>query len=118
MMRDSNALLKVKDLAVEYAAGRTIFRSRRRPVRVLEGLNLDVFRGETLAVVGESGCGKTTLANSVAAFVPACSGEILFEERNVLALDAAGLRSYRREMQMVFQNPFSSLDPRMRVSSI
>ena len=118
MMSDPNPLLRVKDLAVEYTASRSIFRTRRKPIRVLEGLNLDVFRGETLAVVGESGCGKTTLANCVARFVAARSGEILFEGRNVLALDAAGLRSYRREMQMVFQNPFSSLDPRMRVGSI
>lgn len=117
-MGDSNQLLSVKDLGVEYTSGGSIFRTHRKPVRILERLNLDVARGETLAVVGESGCGKTTLANAIAAFVPARSGRILFEGRNVLALDAAGLRSYRREMQMVFQNPFSSLDPRMRVSAI
>jgi oligopeptide/dipeptide ABC transporter ATP-binding protein len=117
-MSNANPLLRVKDLVVEYTSGRSIFRTRRNPVRILQRLNLDVIKGETLAVVGESGCGKTTLANAIAAFVPARSGEILFEGRNVLALDAAGLRSYRREMQMVFQNPFSSLDPRMRVGSI
>jgi oligopeptide/dipeptide ABC transporter ATP-binding protein len=117
-MGDFNPLLRVKDLGVEYTSGRSIFRTRRKPVRIFERLNLDVARGETLAVVGESGCGKTTLANTVAAFLPARSGQILFEGRNVLALDAAKLRSYRRQTQMVFQNPFSSLDPRMRVSAI
>jgi len=117
-MPDADILLEVKGLCVEYAASRGLFGRNRKPIRMLDDFNLQIRKGETLAVVGESGCGKTTLANCIARFIPARSGQVLFGGRNILDLHGAKLRAYRRDMQMVFQNPFSSLNPRMQVSAI
>ena len=112
------ALFEVTGLCVDYVAAAGFFGRRRRRVRILEGFDLRIHRGETLGVVGESGCGKTTLAHSLARFVRPARGEVRFEGRDVLAMDAAAMRGYRRHMQLVFQNPFSSLNPRLRVRSI
>ena len=109
-------LVEIQNLTVDYVSSGCILARRR--VRVLEDLNLKVFKGETLGIVGESGCGKTTLANSLVRFVKPTGGQVLFEGRDVLAMDKASLRRQRREMQIVFQNPFSSLDPRKSVLSI
>jgi oligopeptide/dipeptide ABC transporter ATP-binding protein len=108
-------LLDIQNLTVEYVASNSLLRRNRRVLRVLEDLTLTVYAGETLGVVGESGCGKTTLANTVARFVRPAAGKILFEGRDILAMDRATLRRQRREIQMVFQNPFKSLNPRMNV---
>jgi oligopeptide transport system ATP-binding protein len=117
-MTGADALLEIEGLCVEYAPTRGILARRRKSVRVLDGFDLRVDRGETLAIVGESGCGKTTLANSIARFVPAAGGQVRFEGKNVLDFGEVEMRAYRRDMQLVFQNPFSSLDPRMRVAGI
>jgi oligopeptide transport system ATP-binding protein len=117
-MPDTEVLMETKDLCVEYAASRGFFSPNRKPIRILDNFNLQIHKGETLAVVGESGCGKTTLANCIARFIPARSGQVLFDGENVLDLQGAKLRAYRRNMQMVFQNPFSSLNPRMQVGAI
>lgn len=117
-MADAEILLETKGLRVEYAVSRRLFGRGRRPIRVLDNFNLQVRRGETLAIVGESGCGKTTLANCIARFVPAAAGQVLFDGKDVLGLRGAELKAYRRDMQMVFQNPLSSLNPRMQVGAI
>jgi oligopeptide transport system ATP-binding protein len=111
-------LVDIKDLSVEYVSGGGFFGRNRLRVRVLEKLNLQVLRGETIGVVGESGCGKTTLANCLLRFIRPTEGQVLFEGADVLAMDRSSLRQQRRQMQMVFQNPFSSLDPRMDVLGI
>ena len=104
-MPDTEILLNIKDLCVEYAASRGLFSSQRKPIRILDKFNLQIRRGETLAIVGESGCGKTTLANCIARFIPAASGQVLFGGKDVLGLQGGELKAYRRDMQMVFQNP-------------
>ena len=111
-------LFEVRNLGVEYVATRGFLGRRRQRIRVLEGFDLRIRRGETLGVVGESGCGKTTLAHGLARFLRPSAGEVRFEGRDVLAMDAAAMREYRRQVQLVFQNPFSSLNPRLRVRSI
>lgn len=117
-MPDTEILLNIKDLCVEYAAARGLFSRQRAPIRILDKFNLSIRKGETLALVGESGCGKTTLANCIARFIPAANGQVLFGGKDVLGLQGAELKAYRRDMQMVFQNPLSSLNPRLQVSAI
>jgi len=115
---EAEVLLDITDLSVEYASSRGMFGRHRQRVRILHDFNLQIRKGETLGIVGESGCGKTTLAHSIARFIPSLCGEVRFEGKNTFEFDATAMRAYRQEIQMVFQNPFSSLNPRMRVGSI
>lgn len=111
-------LVDIRGLTVEYRSSAGLLGRRTQRTRVLEDFTLQLERGKTLGVVGESGCGKSTLANSMMRFVEPIAGQILFEGRDVLAMDRRELRGQRRQMQIVFQNPFSSLNPRLRVKTI
>jgi oligopeptide/dipeptide ABC transporter ATP-binding protein len=84
-------------------------------VRAVDGISFSIKKGETLGLVGESGCGKTTVGRTLLRLIPATSGQILFEGRDVLALNKRDLKELRRDMQIIFQDPFSSLDPRMPI---
>jgi len=92
--------------------------SRGRRIWAVDDVSLELAAGETLAVVGESGCGKTTLARLLLRLIEPDAGELHFRGRDLRAARGAELRALRREMQMVFQDPFASLDPRMRVEAI
>ncbi len=94
------------------------FAARDLAVRAVDGVNLEIRRGETLGLVGESGCGKSTLARVVTALMPATKGKIMFDGEEVTKLKGSKLRRVRRKMQMIFQDPFASLDPRMTVGDI
>ena len=111
-------LVDIKDLTVEYVSRGGLLGRRVRRMRVLEDLNLQIYEGETVGVVGESGCGKTTLANSVLRFIRTTSGQVLYQGQDILSMEKVDLRRLRREIQMVFQNPFSSLNPRMSAFAI
>jgi oligopeptide transport system ATP-binding protein len=89
-----------------------------RRIRAVDGVSLELTPGETLAIVGESGCGKTTLARLLLRLIEPDAGEIRFDGRDLLAARGAELRELRREMQMVFQDPVASLNPRLRVEAI
>jgi oligopeptide transport system ATP-binding protein len=87
-------------------------------IRAVDGVSFAVARGQTLGLVGESGCGKTTLARTILRLIPATGGQVHFDGRDVLALRGRELRALRRDMQIIFQDPLGSLNPRMRVESI
>ncbi|MFN2398387.1 MAG: ABC transporter ATP-binding protein [Gemmatimonadaceae bacterium] len=111
-------LLSVRELVKHFPVGRGLFSRARNVVRAVDGVSFEVFEGETLALVGESGCGKTTVGRCVLRLIEPTSGGIRFGDVDVLSLDAEPLRILRRQMQIVFQDPFSSLNPRMTVGAI
>jgi len=114
-----SSLLEIEDLVVEYAIPRGIVRSlARRPkqaVHAVDGVTLALGAGEMVALVGESGCGKTTAAQAVLRLVDPVSGAIRYEGRDITRLGARALRPVRRQIQIVYQDPYESLDPRFRV---
>jgi len=118
----SPAVLEVEDLVVRYPIHRGLVGSAtRRPqrnVHAVEGVSLSLERGEMLALVGESGCGKTTTAQAVLRLVDPVSGAIRFEGRDLVPLGPKELRPVRRRIQVVYQDPYESLDPRFRVRGI
>ena len=86
-------------------------------IHALDNINLDIYNGEILGLVGESGCGKSTLGKSVLRLIEP-EGEVIYESKNILNMDRKGLKNFRKKAQMIFQNPYSSLDPRMTVFDI
>ena len=111
-------LLSIRDLIKVYQADGGLFGQTARQVRAVNGVSLDIAQGETLGLVGESGCGKTTLGRMILRLIEPTSGAIDFNGHNVLAAGASELRHLRRDMQIIFQDPFASLNPRMRVEEI
>jgi oligopeptide/dipeptide ABC transporter ATP-binding protein len=108
-------LVSVRDLHVQFPLSRGAFGATRGWVRAVDGVSFTVPRGETLALVGESGCGKTTTARALLRLIPVTSGTVSFDGTDVLALHPEPLRRLRRRMQLVFQDPYSSLNPRRTV---
>ena len=111
-------LLEADKLTKHFALRRGLFSTDPGAVRAVDGVSFSIEAGRTLGVVGESGCGKSTTAKLVLKLEEPTAGEIRFEGRALQTLDADGLRQYRRSVQAVFQDPFASLNPRMRVGSI
>jgi peptide/nickel transport system ATP-binding protein len=111
----SEALLRVEDLRVWFPIRRGVLQRTVGWVRAVDGVDLDVPAGRTLALVGESGCGKSTVGRALLRLVEARTGRLLFEGRELRGLSESELHPYRRAMQIVFQDPLGSLDPRMRV---
>src|SRR6266436_8304717 len=114
------AILSARELRKTYRRGGSVFSQESDGARLIavDGVSFEVARGETFAIVGESGCGKTTLARMLLRLIEPDAGQIYFAGENLLAARSAGLRAARRGMQMIFQDPFASLNPRMRVGEI
>ena len=112
-------LLRTERLKVHFPITEgIIFQRRIGAVRAVDGVSLDVHRGETLGLVGESGCGKSTFARAVIRLVDPTDGRIEFDGVDVTALKGDALRKMRRRMQMIFQDPYASLNPRMTIGSM
>ena len=112
------AVLQAAGLSKHFAARRGIFGANRGVVRAVDDITFSIEGGKTMGVVGESGCGKTTTAKLVLGLEAPTGGAILFEGRDLIGLDPAGRRHYRKSVQAVFQDPYASLNPRMRISAI
>ena len=113
-----DTLLSVSDLSVHFPINKGILRRRVGTIKAVDGVSFAVKRGETLGLVGESGCGKSTTGRAVLRLYKPTSGRIVFEGREIHALDGERLRAMRPRMQMIFQDPQASLNPRMTVGSI
>jgi len=113
-------LLELRNLVKVYPADQGVFGTSKtaREVRAVNGVSLDIAAGETLGLVGESGCGKSTLGRMILRLIEPTSGSVRFNGQDVLAASGGSLRRLRRDMQIIFQDPFASLNPRMRIEEI
>jgi oligopeptide transport system ATP-binding protein len=111
-------LLRVEGLAKHYPVRRGLFRRRVGTVRAVDGLSFEIGAGETLALVGESGCGKSTTGRTILMLARPTAGRVVFDGQDLAALEPEALRRSRRHIQMVFQDPLSSLDPRLTVGAL
>src|SRR5215470_4068209 len=105
-------LLSIRDLKVHFDL------PGNRVVKAVDGVSLDIFRGETLGLVGESGCGKSTLGRAILRLTEPTSGQVIFRNQDLAHLSSRGLREQRRHLQIIFQDPYASLNPRMTIGQI
>ncbi|PHQ78383.1 MAG: ABC transporter ATP-binding protein [Phycisphaera sp.] len=111
-------LLSVRDLHVHFHSGGGLMGGPARTVKAVDGVSFDIGTGQTLGVVGESGSGKTTIGRAMLRLIPATSGSVMYNSTDVLAAGAGEMRRLRQDMQIIFQDPAGSLNPRMRVRDI
>ena len=117
MMSQNNFLIQVRDLK-KYFYKEGFFSTDKKPIRAVDGISFSIRKGETLGLVGESGCGKTTAGKSILRLIEPTSGQVLFKGQDILGLHRGVLRALRLRMQFIFQDPYESLNPRMKVEGI
>lgn len=117
-MSSSTPLVRIRGLKTYFPVHKGILRRHVGDVRAVDGIDMDIYPGETVGLVGESGCGKTTVGRSILQLIPPTAGEVHFEGTNISTLSRRELRRARQRFQIIFQDPFSSLNPRMTVGAI
>jgi oligopeptide transport system ATP-binding protein len=117
-MNGDGSLISIKGLEVHFPLGNKRLFAPSQIVRAVDGVDLDIHSGETLGLVGESGCGKTTLGRAILRLTEPTAGRILYRNQDLAALSSGEMRSQRRRLQMIFQDPYASLNPRMTVNQI
>lgn len=118
MTVNKEALLNVEDLTMHFPIYKGLFRKQVGAVHAVDGVSFNVYRGETLGLVGESGCGKSTTGRAILQLYHPTRGTVNFEGRNLVEMKKEELRHMRRKMQMIFQDPYASLNPRMTIREI
>lgn len=117
-MNRAPALLEVQNLTKYFYLGRGLLRRQRAVLKAVDGVSFTIERGETLGLVGESGCGKTTVGRTLLRLYEPTAGRVLYAGVDLTALSPAALKPWRRKLQIIFQDPYASLNPRMTVSDI
>jgi oligopeptide transport system ATP-binding protein len=118
MNSNNETLLRVDDLVMHFPIYRGVIQRQVGAVRAVDGISFDIKRGETLGLVGESGCGKSTTGRTILQLYKPTSGQVHFEDVDLVHLKGEAMRQMRRKMQMIFQDPYASLNPRMTVEQI
>ena len=118
MADDNNVLLDVENLVMHFPIYRGVFRRQVGAVHAVDGVSFIVKRGETLGLVGESGCGKSTTGRTILQLYKPTSGKVVFDGVDLVKLKGEEMRRMRRKLQMIFQDPYASLNPRMTISEI
>ncbi|MAY84916.1 MAG: ABC transporter ATP-binding protein [Flavobacteriales bacterium] len=116
-VHDADQILKVESLKTYFPIQKGIFRKTVDHVRAVDDVSFEVKKGETLGLVGESGCGKTTLGRSILQLVPPTEGSVFFKGNQLVGIPESEMRNYRKQMQIIFQDPYSSLNPRMTIGN-
>jgi peptide/nickel transport system ATP-binding protein len=114
---ESSPLLQIKNLNVWFPAQKKLFGKTTQFIKAVNDVSFDIYKGETLGLVGESGCGKTTLGRTILRLIEPTSGKIILNEQNILDAPLSHFKQHRKELQIVFQDPFSSLNPRISIGS-
>jgi len=115
---EQKVILEVKNLRKHFEVSRGMFKKSTTKIRAVDGISFKLYEGETLGIVGESGCGKSTMGNLVLGLLDATEGNIYFQDKDLATLSQKELRQARRDLQVIFQDPYSSLNPRMTVEQI
>ena len=118
MSSQKDVLVEVKDLKKYFPVRGGLIKEKRQVLKAVDGVSFDIYRGETLGLVGESGCGKTTVGRTILKLYPPTDGRIIFDGDDITELNDRQMRSYRKRMQIIFQDPYASLNPRMTVGDI
>lgn len=113
--QEERILLDVQNLVKHFPIRGGILQRVRAEVKAVDDISFHIYEGESLGLVGESGCGKTTVGRTILRLIPATSGKVLFDGKDVFAMDSRQIKNLRRDMQIIFQDPYSSLDPRLPV---
>jgi oligopeptide transport system ATP-binding protein len=117
MTEDANNLISIQNLEVHYRTGGGLFTPAKK-VQAVDGVSLEIKKGETLGLVGESGCGKSTLGKAILRLTEPTGGRVMYNGRNLASLSNSEMREQRKHLQMIFQDPYASLNPRMTVGQI